>query len=542
MRWINDSERSFYAVNTPRATNTHRYGWRLITAVICILITAVWMTACESVDVDSPPKTAPPIVDTESQSTETEPPAAEAATPVVAPTTAELPRLDIYTEGKQSIDSKEEYTRSTVTLSNCDREYTFTNIPAGIRLRGNLTTTAPKKPYRLKFDKKQSILGLTNNCEFRSWCLLADYYDPSMLRTFGTFKLAKALLKNEYFSADCTHVDVYLNGEYQGVYLLCDQTQINKGRVDIPEKKDGDTSLEHGYLLIGQGNRTDEPDSIVIDPNITVTDRNGNTAVFRNLNFALSGSGYTEMQKSYVKRYCEGVFQVVSKAVYDHEYYELSRNGRLTPKRSFEWAKTDEEKQIETVSAVFNIESAVSMCILDEIVKNLDAMTFNMYVDLSTSGDGVLTLAAPWDFDFSMANTIYHNTPTGFYATNLSLADTDRARTNLWYVMLGSIDWFEEMCREKWQETYGELKAVVAEMEYMSIAYDEAFNRDYEKWGLPIDRKLISHNRNDLKNFTDHSISSEFVTNWLENRLLWLNTKWGNGEDGQPPREPAAPS
>ncbi len=452
---------------------------------------------------------------------------------------SELPRLDIITENGQGINSKDYYTKSTVTLSNCHENYAFTEVGAHLRVRGNSTAVAPKKPYRLKFDVKQEMLGLSGGRAFRNWCLMADYYDGSMLRTFGTFKFAKALMENVYYSSDCTHVEVYINGEYQGVYLLCEQTQIHKYRINIPELVDGDTALEQGYLMIGQGGRFDEPGNVQIHPEITVRDRNGDEMYFGTMNFALASGDYTDEQKAYVSTYVSAVFQVVAKAVYDHEYYKLDRDGTMTRIRKFEWAKTDEEKQIETVSRVFNIESAVSMCILDEIVKNLDAMTFNMYVDLSPEGDGVLTLAAPWDFDFSMANTHYGTThsTTGFYATNFSVSEG--MRTNLWYVMLGSIDWFDAMVKEKWQENYMELQAVVSEMISVNYAYDAAFNRDFDRWGLPAHRSLIHHHdQNDLATFDSHLKAGTFVTDWLTKRLIWLNRQWGDGAD-EPPAEEA---
>ncbi len=451
-----------------------------------------------------------------------------------------MPRLDIVTDNGEGILSKETYVHASVTLSNCHENYAFANVGANLRVRGNSTAGAPKKPYRLKFDSKQAMLGLSGNRAFKNWCLMADYYDGSMLRTFGTFKFASALMEQVYFSSDCTHVEVYINGEYGGVYLLCEQTQIHKYRIDIPEKTDGDTSLEHGYLLIGQGGRSDEPGTVVVYPEITVKDRNGDSMYFGGMFFSLSGGDYTDAQKQYVSDYVSGVFKVVARAVYDHEYYALSRDGRMTRIRRFEWAKTDEEKQIETISAVFNIESAVSMCILDEIVKNLDAMTFNMYVDLSPEGDGVLTLAAPWDFDFSMANTHYGSTHahTGFYATNLSYSEG--MRTNLWYVMLGSIDWFEEMVRKKWQENYTELHSVISEMISVNHAYDAAFERDFARWDLPANRSLIHHHdQNDLRTFDTHKKAGTFVTNWLTKRLRWLNTQWGDGTDIFPPADRA---
>ena len=441
-----------------------------------------------------------------------------------------MPRLDIYTDNGNDVTSKDFYLHGTATLSQCAKKFAFENVGVNIRARGNSTFGAEKKPFRLKFDKKQEMLGLNGGRAYKSWVLMADYYDGSMLRTYGTFKFAKALMENEYYSSDCTHVEVYLNGEYRGVYLLCEQTQMKRGRVDIPEKADGDTSLEHGYLMIGVGGQVDEPELITVRPEITVRDRNGNTQYYGHVNFTLSGGTYTKAQKEYVSNYVSGVFKVVASAVYDHEYYNLSRDGKLTPKRKFEWAKTEEEKQIETISAVFNLESAVSMCILDEICKNLDAMAFNMYVDLSPDGDGVLTLAAPWDFDFSMANTYYATTHsyTGFYATNLS--ESEGVRVNLWYVMLGSIPWFEDMIREHWQANYTELKTVVSDMISVNNAYDTAFNRDWDRWGDPVNRQLIHHHSvADLSTFGAHADAGTFVTDWLTMRLWWLNKQWGDG-------------
>ena len=442
----------------------------------------------------------------------------------------EMPRIDINTEGGVDITSKDVYVRATISVSRCEDEYVRTNLEGGIRARGNSTFYPDKKPFRIKFDKKQSLLGLNGEKHFKSWVLMADYFDASMLRTFATFKLAEVLLEGKYYSSDCIPVEVYLNGSYHGVYLLCEQSQINPGRVNIYEKDDGETSVEIGYLMIGQGGRTDEPETVVIPANITVTDRNGGKMTFGSLNFALSGSDYTEQQKAYVIKYVEGVFKVLRGALYEDKYYTLSRDGSLSIK-PFPAGKTKAEKQIETIDAVFNIESAVALCALDEIVKNLDAMTFNMYVDLSPKGDGRLTLAAPWDFDFSMANTHYSTTHSykGFYATNLSVSEG--MRTNLFYVMLGSIDWFEDMVCELWQEKYPELQAVAYDVLLYSYKYQDAYNRDWERWGHPSGRLLIHHHAaNDLAGFKTHLDNGIFLNVWLTKRLEWLDRQWGNNE------------
>lgn len=439
-----------------------------------------------------------------------------------------MPRLDIVTEGGQSVTSKEVYVRCTVSMSDCDASFAFTDSPAGIRVRGNSTAGAPKKPYRLKFDVKQPMLDLNDGNAFRNWCLMADYFDSSMLRTYATLQMAEALLDGCVYSSDCAHVEVYLNGVYQGVYLLCEQTQINKNRISIYEKEDQDTSLEVGYLMIGQGGRFDEPGNIKVYPDITVTDRNGQSMHYGEMNFALQGSEYTEEQKAYCSTYVSAVFQVIAKALYEEKYYSLSRDGTMV-RRTFPAGTTTEEKQIQTIDAVFNIQSAVRLCILDEIVKNLDAMTFNMYVDLSPWGDGRLTLAAPWDFDFSMANTHYNSThsATGFYATNLSASDG--VRVNLFYVMFGRIGWFEDMVKQVWQAHHDDLLAVAQDVLVESLRYDDAFSRDFVTWDRPLGGTFSHHCTEDLARFSDHMDTAYFVNDWLLRRLAWLDRRWGDG-------------
>ena len=452
----------------------------------------------------------------------------------------DLPRIDITTEGGQAIESKEIYVNSLISVSGCDAAYVLNDCAAQVRVRGNSTADAPKKPYRIKFITKQAMLGLNNGEKFKSWCLMADYFDASMLRTWATFKMADVLLGNQYYSADCTPVEVYVNGDYMGVYLLCEQTQINKDRINITEKADGATNLDIGYLMIGQGGRFDEPESFYVYPEITVRDRNGAEMYFNRMHFALSGNGYTQEQKDYVSQYVSAVFKVVASALYDDVYYALDRDGNMTPYPEEELeGMTKQEKQIHVIDKVFCIESAVRMCLLDEVVKNLDAMTFNMYVDLSPVGDGRLTLAAPWDFDFAMGNTYYTTThsTSGFYATNLSYSEG--VRTNLWYVMLGSIDWFEEMIKEQWQIKYPLLQEIAMETFYMTYRYADAYNHDWATWGHAANRGLIHHHCvADLQSFQNHTDNGEFVNRWLMNRLKWLNRQWGDGTEVEEMAEP----
>ena len=101
-----------------------------------------------------------------------------------------------------------------------------------IRGRGNTTWFLPKKPYRLKFDKKQEI-GPLNKA--KSFVLIANYLDNTLIRHVVAFKIAD-LLGMPYTNIPWP-VNVELNGVQKGSYFISNKVGINSGSVDINEKK-----------------------------------------------------------------------------------------------------------------------------------------------------------------------------------------------------------------------------------------------------------------------------------------------------------------
>jgi len=125
-------------------------------------------------------------------------------------------------------------TNFTLTDPNNSRNnLTLTPEPQGeadsIRVRGNSTAgIADKRPYRIKFDKKQGLFGKE---KAKSWVLLANYYDGTFTMNAIAFRLGQKL--GLAFTPTSQFVNVYLNNQYKGIYQLTEQIQVNPGRVDI---------------------------------------------------------------------------------------------------------------------------------------------------------------------------------------------------------------------------------------------------------------------------------------------------------------------
>ena len=139
-----------------------------------------------------------------------------------------IPVVMINTIDNQAIDSKEKYTDSTISITNTIDKYLIDNVKVGVKIRGNSTSVYSKKPFGIKFDKKQSLFGKEKN---KSWVLLADYIDGSSLHNFTAFNLAKSF-NNITYTPLAQHVRVYINGKYNGLYLLTEKVDEKAGRCD----------------------------------------------------------------------------------------------------------------------------------------------------------------------------------------------------------------------------------------------------------------------------------------------------------------------
>lgn len=143
-----------------------------------------------------------------------------------------LPIILVDTEDRQEIKSKEEYLNATFKLTQdiITRSAGETIVKdVLIKGRGNYTWTYyPKKPYRLKFHEKVSLLDEPKD---KSWVLLANYRDKAMLNNMTSFYLGS--ISNLEYTPKSHFVEFMLNGVYQGTYQLTEKLKIAKHRARL---------------------------------------------------------------------------------------------------------------------------------------------------------------------------------------------------------------------------------------------------------------------------------------------------------------------
>ncbi len=419
-----------------------------------------------------------------------------------------MPELYVSTGGK-SITSKETYVDCTVTLDASNEDYSFEYAEAGIRLRGNSTMGKPKKPYRLKFDSKINLLGMNDGAECKSWVLLAEYMDDTLIRNTTSLSLAGSVL--DEYSSDWRYVKLTLNGEYKGVYVLAEQSQINKYRVNIEEAGADTDALRSGYFYEVEGSKVDNGKYYVSYENLDIYTFLGNKYTVQSTDVQADGqrrSGIflelknddtSEEQIAFAEKYAQNIFTLIYAATFEDICYVMDENLNLVRRNDL----TPEE----AISLAVDVDSMARMYIFAELVCNFDAFKKSsyFYVDFSENGTGKLTFACPWDHDWTFVT--FNTTefvPTDEYFT---------AERSVFYVMMMNHDWFREAVADVWEEVTkgsGNFRNTLQMMIKISDVYADDFEEDGELW----DRK------NEQKPF------AMLTYRWLLDRIDWLDTQF----------------
>lgn len=116
-----------------------------------------------------------------------------------------------------------------------------------IRGRGNTSWLQDKKPYSITLAQEANLLDMG---QAKEWILLANALDPSHLRNKAAYDLAARA--GMAYTPDSQWVDLYLNGDYAGLYLLSERNEIHPQRVALQEAGSFLVCMEREWRLISQ--------------------------------------------------------------------------------------------------------------------------------------------------------------------------------------------------------------------------------------------------------------------------------------------------
>ena len=378
-----------------------------------------------------------------------------------------LPAIHITTEGGAPITSKEDYLRATLSVIGGDAGDTLTEVGTRIRGRGNSTWRFfDKKPYRLKLDEAADLLGLGKEKDF---VLLANAGDPTLLHNYALFTLAD--LFGDTVTSDCRFVSLYLNGAYEGVYLLCEQNEAGDGRVPV---KDG------GYLIEFGGNAADPPKysfplRAVTKDGVTYRWRNGFVATVKHPD----EEEITAAQKTYITDYVNRVNAAIFKGDY------------------------------KTFATLCDTESFASAFLANMILLNCD-MDFSLYF-YKPAGEK-LCFGPLWDADQAAGTSTKCGTITEGWEVS---------RYHHWFTALLKMPEFRAEVEALWLLHREEIHALPIHLASVAaeMAADITMNDlRHASASSPYWRQCPEH-----MGYTTYSEHLSFLCDWLTERIAWMD-------------------
>lgn len=340
-----------------------------------------------------------------------------------------------------------------------------------IRGRGNSSWfTYPKKPYRLRFDEKTSLFGLT---PAKNYVLLAEYGDKSLLRNTLAFKFAQ-MMEHLTYTPESRSIEVYFNGVYEGVYTLTEQVEVYDGKVELDTSPD---RIDTGYFV--------ELDMRFYEQNEVVG---------------------TEWFK------IGDVPYQIKEPKYDEPGFTTAHNTFI--KHAFESVQ-DALATGRNVDQYLDIDNAIDYFIVMELFKNVDVGYSSVFIQ-KAAGD-VVRLGPVWDFDISTGNIDYipDYGPEGFYGT--------QPNKNVWFRLLMQDETLRMRFKARYEIIYEEKIPLLLDiLDNLGQDIRPLAFRNFERHEIL--GTYVWPNPPEVVAINTHAGQVAYVKDFLEIRSAWLYT------------------
>ncbi len=338
--------------------------------------------------------------------------------------------------------------------------------PLQIKGRANYSWSFPQKPFTLKLEEAAPLLGMNSG---KKWVLITTYSDKTLLRNYITLNLASELVGLQY-SVQTRYVDVYVNGKYNGLYVLSQKIGLDERQVDADALFEIEAKYRHSdcsnCIICPSGTHI-----MFVEPIADVTD--------------------SEERETLMSTYR----QLIVKA-----------DIAITTRGMKEYSR------------YIDVDSFVDWYIVNELVKNYDSgFTTSCYM---YAKDGKLHMGPCWDYDTCMGNQNVATClfPEGYHVANSSYSP--------WYQTLTQEKEFRQALHDRWTELYdsGKIGAFLSYIDELPGTISESQKLDAKKWP----QKLKMSDLRGWMSLYTYTEEVEYLRNWVDARIKWLNSEWHN--------------
>jgi len=386
-----------------------------------------------------------------------------------------LPVIYLNTRDSIPIVNKDEYLEGNLWIDDAVSPLGTIEEPLAIEVkgRGNWTwRNSYKKPYKIKFATKQSPLGLDKS---RHFVLLAHNEDYSgYLRNTTGFEMSRRL--GMPYTPREMPVELVLNGDYEGLYFLCEKIRVEGGRVDIWEQADMEEIADNvsgGWLL-----------ELSRDGNVVIDQYQNNDP--SNPRFAFvtqSPEVLSQVQRDYI-----------------HDLLARADSSVYVPDKSDQgWEQ------------ILDIGTLARFYVIHEVMENVEAFSGSLFLYKDLGWDEKLMFGPVWDFD----NSFYQERTTSDHF----IYDYDTPFTFLWIKEILKFPRFVQEVKTVWREFCDNhvLESLVNHAWQWREQVIGAEQQDQIRW------PMYASSHDDYK-------PQEYL-DVLSQKVAWLNVRWGKRGD-----------
>lgn len=420
-------------------------------------------------------------------------------------TSSHLPLIMINTNG-QNIIQDTRIMADMKVLNNAsglnhinDTTYEYTG-KAGIEIRGFTSAGFPKKGYSVETrfedesNRNVSLLGLPRE---NDWVFHGPYSDKSLMRNVLAYHLGNLTGK---WSPRTRFFELYLNGQYNGVYVLTERIKIDKGRLNLANVLPRDTvgdELTGGYIL-----KIDRPESTDVDGvNYWISPYRAPTRLQQRVFFIHQdpkGRNLLPVQHAYIRDHITRFEDVM----YSENYKDRETGYR----------------------AYVDFVSFVDYYIINELSRNLDGYRISTFLhkDKDSKG-GKITMGPYWDYNicFGNANFFAAGQTAGWIVDGMG--DADGYAMPFWWGKLRLDPFFNSVLKRRWnewKETYINTNYLNQFIDSCAASLGDAQKRNFRVWDV-----LGVHVW--PNNYVGGTYTNElnYLKNWLRDRITWMDSQ-----------------
>jgi len=380
----------------------------------------------------------------------------------------DIAAVHIITSSDETI-TREEYVDCAISVVDPSGTYeTVSGVDCTIKVRGHSSSRGEKKPFNFKFSSKQELLGLGKG---KKWALLSNMYDKTQLRNLLAFGFADDI--GMPYVQQSTFVDVYLNGEYLGIYQLCEPVDVDETKVDIDEE--GNEALLEIEPRAGYSN-----DHWIRSPHYGL----------------LLGFNAPEEPSDTQMAYYKEFLGLAEGAMASGDYAQVCQ--------------------------YVDVNSFANAYLVQELFKQVD---YNLSSTRFYIKEGKLYEGPVWDFDLSSGNCSSYLYPAYNNKDTTGLSWQGLHCVGLWNQYLFRYDAFRQLVCDRLRELqpvivnlYEENELGRSRIDTWLDAYRDDIERNNALW--PTDVRGNGYEHNPVDGTYDGEI--EYLRDWLKNRNQWL--------------------